>query len=181
MDLWGNFTFLNCNILKRRLIVSYTGPEINERPDKEEKYLSLLFLVSLVSYLIVIPSLFTERTQEIIYSPQQLRSPATLNADFETTMADQAFASHDDYVTGTDIGKIYCIIVGSYINPDNARAAAERYNQQGYQTNIIGATISDGKKAELVSIRIFGNYDEAVTFLQEIRNRVAPQAWIYCD
>jgi hypothetical protein len=84
---------------------------------------------------------------------------------------------HPDF-TG-DIRDTYYIIAGSFANLENARLAAGKYRSRGYKTSIINMTNRNGIKAELVSVKTFNNYNEAVSYLKEFKSKSDPEAWIY--
>jgi hypothetical protein len=158
---------------------SYSDLEITERTGRNEGWLSVLLVISIVAYLIVVPVLFSDlnNADEDILIVDPLQTTTTLSSTGKEIRSDPRIKQQETY----SIGKIYCIIVGSYINPENARTAAEKFNRQGYQTNIITTTLADGRKAELVSVRIFNNYDDAASFLNEFRSNITPEAWIYSN
>src|ERR1035437_6063471 len=82
-------------------------------------------------------------------------------------------------VLAGDIRDTYYIIAGSFANPENARLAAGKYRSRGYKTSIINMTNRNGIKAELVSVKTFNNYNEAVSYLKEFKSKLDPEAWIY--
>jgi hypothetical protein len=78
-----------------------------------------------------------------------------------------------------DTRDTYYIIVGSFTNHENAKLEAAKYLSPGYKTSIISTTNRNGIKAELVSVNIFNNYNEAVRYLKEFKSKFDPEAWIY--
>ena len=78
-----------------------------------------------------------------------------------------------------DIRDTYCIIIGTFSNPENARQAAGKYRNRGYKTSIISITGKNGVKTELVSVKTFNSPDEAARFLKEFKSKYDPEAWIY--
>lgn len=80
-----------------------------------------------------------------------------------------------------DIKDKYYIIIGSFSNPDNAKLAAGKYRSLGYKTIIISTTNRNGVKAELVSVKIFNNFNEAVIYLREFQSKFNPKAWMYTN
>jgi hypothetical protein len=82
-------------------------------------------------------------------------------------------------VLAGDIRDTYYIIAGSFANHENARLAAGKYRSRGYKTSIINTTNRNGIKAELVSVKTFNNYNEAVRYLKEFKSKLDPEAWIY--
>ena len=75
--------------------------------------------------------------------------------------------------------KMYYLIIGSYGNPENAKSIAEEYSNQGYKTDIIKTTNSRGRKIELVSIKAFDNYSDAISYRNEFYSKFSSNAWIY--
>jgi hypothetical protein len=82
-------------------------------------------------------------------------------------------------VLAGDIRDTYYIIAGSFANHENAKLAAGKYRSRGYKTSIINMTNRNGIKAELVSVKTFNNYNEAVSYLKEFKSKLDPEAWIY--
>lgn len=78
-------------------------------------------------------------------------------------------------------GKVYYIIVGSFTSNENAKLRARQYFTKGYKTEIINATVSNGAKVELVSIRSFENISEAKKFLKEFQDDIDQSAWLYSN
>ena len=73
----------------------------------------------------------------------------------------------------------YCIIIGTFSNPENAKLAAGKYRSRGYKTSIISMTNRNGIKTELVSVKSFNNLNEATSYLREFKIKFDPKAWIY--
>jgi hypothetical protein len=73
----------------------------------------------------------------------------------------------------------YCIIIGTFSNPENARQAAGKYRRRGYKTSIISMTNRNGIKTELVSVKSFNNLNEATRYLKEFQSKFDPKAWLY--
>jgi hypothetical protein len=73
------------------------------------------------------------------------------------------------------------IIVGSFINPENAKLVAAKYRSLGYKTSIISATNRNGIKAELVSVNTFNNFNEAIRYLRGFQSKFDSKAWIYLN
>ena len=78
-----------------------------------------------------------------------------------------------------DIRDTYCIIIGTFSNPENAKLAAGKYRSRGYKTSIISMTNRNGIKTELVSIKSFNNLNEATRYLKEFQSKFDPKAWLY--
>jgi cell division septation protein DedD len=75
--------------------------------------------------------------------------------------------------------KMYYLIIGTFGNPENAKSVAEEYSNQGYKTDIIKTTNSNGRKIELVSIKAFNNYSDAVSYRNEFHRKISSNVWIY--
>ena len=84
-------------------------------------------------------------------------------------------------VSAGDIRGSYYIIVGSFTNTENAKLAAGKYRNLGYKTNFISMTDRNGIKTELVSVKIFNNFNEAVIYLREFQSKFDLKAWIYTN
>lgn len=162
---------------------SYSDLEITGRPDRNERWLSVLLVISLVAYVIVVPGLYSDfnHLQESIFTNNPPAYQGTPGVTTGSVLTDNRFITQENYSSANEAGKTYCIIVGSFVNPENARIAAEKYNRQGYQTNIITTSFTGGKKAELVAVRIFSNFNDASSFLSDFRSRVEPEAWIFSN
>jgi hypothetical protein len=100
--------------------------------------------------------------------PQDKQQDATLKLNKEEN---PAFAG--------DIRDTYCIIIGTFSNPENARQAAGKYRSRGYKTSIISMTDRNGIKTELVSVKSFNNLNEANRYLREFKIKFDPKAWLY--
>jgi hypothetical protein len=140
-------------------------------------------VISIVAYVIAVPGLSSDfdYVQDDVFSNGPPADTRSLSITTESTLKDNSFSGQEDFSSGGETGRIYCIIVGNYVNPENAMSVAEKYNSLGYQTNIITTTLSGGEKAELVPARIFSNYKDATSFLCEYRRRVEPGAWIFSN
>jgi hypothetical protein len=82
-------------------------------------------------------------------------------------------------VPAGDIRDTYCIIIGTFYNPENASLAAGKYSSRGYKTSIISITNRNGIKTELVSVKSFNNLNDATRYLREFKIKFDPSAWIY--
>ncbi|MFO7621994.1 MAG: SPOR domain-containing protein [Bacteroidales bacterium] len=80
-----------------------------------------------------------------------------------------------------EIRKTYYIIVGSFVNPNNAKLVAEKYRSLGYQTSIVRTANRIGNNVELVSVKTFNNYDDAVLFQIDLIGKVGSKSWIYSN
>jgi hypothetical protein len=80
-----------------------------------------------------------------------------------------------------DIRDTYYIIAGSFVNPENAKLAVGKYRSLGYKTSIISTTNRNGIKTELVSVKTFNNFNDAVRYLREFQSKYDPKAWIYSN
>jgi len=85
----------------------------------------------------------------------------------------------DKELPGEDSVNIYYIIVGSFANSENAKIAAKQYKNDGYSTSIISTTDRKGNKTELVTVKAFGNHDEATSYLRDLQKEENASAWIY--
>lgn len=162
---------------------SYSDMDITERPDRNERWLSVLLVISIIAFVIVVPGLTSGfgYMQDNVILNDRADNAGSLSSISGSTPEDDLFTGQDDYSLREGTGRIYCIIVGSYVNPENAGNAVEKYNSLGYRTSIITTTLANGGKAELVAVRIFSNYNDAASFLSEFRSRVAPEAWIFSN
>lgn len=75
-----------------------------------------------------------------------------------------------------EINNKYNIIVGSFLTPEYAKGLAETYKTQGYNTNIIKM---EGGRFDLVSIDAKADLKDAIVRLNECRNSLQPEAWVY--
>jgi hypothetical protein len=157
--------------------------------------LPAIFLFSLILYILLFwsykgqpyfgekarkMSLFLlQQQQDSIRIADSLKRVVSVTKANEETQSDYVVKFEKEKIFGGDVRKMYYIIVGSYINPENAKLANKQYRNLGYQTNIIRATIRNGTNADLVSIKTFNNFDEAVRYLREFRRKVDSKTWIY--
>ena len=98
---------------------------------------------------------------------------------FERTLTDSLRSIDDNDLPAGDPGPGYYIICGSFTNHDNARLAARKYNSEEFKTAIIITSASNGSRLELVSVKTFNDYNEAVEFLKVFKGIYDPAAWIY--
>jgi hypothetical protein len=70
----------------------------------------------------------------------------------------------------------YNIIVGSFITPEYAKAYADVYRKQGYDSRIIKI---EGNRFELVSAEGYAGFNTAFARLKEFRDTVEINAWLY--
>ena len=89
------------------------------------------------------------------------------------------FNKEESPAVAWDIRDTYCIIIGTFSNPENAKLAAGKYRSRGYKTSIISMTNRNGIKTELVSVKSFNNLNEATSYLREFKIKFDPKAWIY--
>ncbi len=75
--------------------------------------------------------------------------------------------------------KMYYLIIGSFANSENAKSVADEYSRQGYKTSIIKAVNSGGQTIELVSIKTFDNFEEAVSYGNAYQSKNKSNVWVY--
>jgi hypothetical protein len=68
------------------------------------------------------------------------------------------------------------IVVGSFVTPEFAKAWAEEYRKQGYDTKIIKMTDS---KFELVVAESYDRFSKAVERLNQFQDTVDINSWLY--
>jgi len=160
----------------------------NFRYHKKRYTLILSFILLLVFFVLYRLGIFENKAlKSAMYWEQQGRNRVadTLEraiADTKVTEEAQpnsAVRIEEEKLPGGDSSNMFYIIIGSFINSENANLVARQYSSQGYSTSIITTTNRNGKKAELVSVKTFNNHDEAVKYLKEFQSKVDPKAWIY--
>jgi hypothetical protein len=110
-----------------------------------------------------------------------LRRALALKTSFNKTLTDTVM-NLDDQKLAEGVSVVnYYIITGSYVNPENAKAAAEQYQSQGYETTIIPTSNSKGERISMLSVGTFNNADEAKNFLQVFHQKVNRNAWLYSN
>ena len=70
----------------------------------------------------------------------------------------------------------YNIIVGSFLTPEYASSMAAEYGKMGYTPTILKV---DGSKFELVAAEGHQNFRKAFSRLEQFRDTVSIDAWIY--
>lgn len=149
--------------------------------------LSLGFIAILTSYYDVLAR--REPNQKDLFSVQQksnfnpndsLTRVSNLSKSDEGAQAGSLIMLEKNTFEAETIKKYY-IIVGSFINSDNAKLEAQKYQNLGYQTSIIKKTNSNGNRVEMVSIITFSGYYETVKCQRELISKAGYQTWIYSE
>jgi len=70
----------------------------------------------------------------------------------------------------------YNIIVGSFLTPEFAKAWAEEYRKQGYDTRIVRM---DGSQFDLVVAESYDRFSKAMERLNAFQDTVDIDAWLY--
>jgi hypothetical protein len=141
-------------------------------------------------FLLLVVFLVVDQSCSFFGSGKRARVIAEIKAREDSTrVADSLKRVHDiikenarlDSIRRADETRIakesrYNIIVGSFINSENAKSLAEKYNKMGYNTAIIKP---EGSKFELVSAECMGNFKRATERLDAFRDTVQIEAWVY--
>jgi cell division protein FtsN len=98
---------------------------------------------------------------------------------FERTLTDSLMAIETGPQHQTRTPGKYYIIAGSFSVAANANRVAARYASSGYDAKVIYPDTAVSFGHYLVSLKVFGNYDEASVYLKEIRKKVDSGAWIW--
>ena len=155
----------------------------------KKRYILAIFFIPFLVFLLLYWQGFFENNalKSALYWEQQgsvraadsLKRGVTGTKITEETSLDSAVRFEAEKLDGGNSGNLYFIIIGSFINTENANLAARQYRNQGYRTSIIRTTNRNGNKAELVSVKAFSDYDEAVRYLREFQSKVDSKAWLY--
>ena len=70
----------------------------------------------------------------------------------------------------------YNIVVGSFLTPEFAKAWAEEYRKQGYDTRIVRM---DGSQFDLVVAESYDRFSKAMERLNAFQDTVDIDAWLY--
>jgi len=70
----------------------------------------------------------------------------------------------------------YNIVVGSFLTPEFAKAWAEEYRKQGYDTKIVRM---DGSQFDLVVAESYDRFSKAMERLNAFQDTVDIDAWLY--
>lgn len=70
----------------------------------------------------------------------------------------------------------YNIVVGSFLTPEFAKAWAEEYRKQGYDTRIVRM---DGSQFDLVVAESYDRFSKAMERLDAFQDTVDIDAWLY--
>ena len=107
---------------------------------------------------------------------------ALIVADLVDETLQESLAIPEEEILTEEDTKGKCnIIVGTFTNPENAKRFAEQYRNEGYQSTIIRRTNSSGNILDMVSIKTFNNYNEALRYIQEFHSTVDPSAYLYSN
>jgi hypothetical protein len=149
-----------------------------------------LSVVILIAFLIVLPSCnfirekgwfnkkektlaMLKAQQESIRVADSVRKAQERQLAIENARLDSIRLADEARLTLTSR---YNIIVGSFITPEYARAWADEYRRQGYDTKIIKM---EGSRFELVSAESHESFRKAVNRLNQFQDTVQIDAWIY--
>jgi cell division protein FtsN len=69
----------------------------------------------------------------------------------------------------------YYMIVGCFTVQANAERYVTKLREMGYTPQIL----SGNNKYQMIAIRSYDNYRESIKEIDEIRNAVTPNAWVY--
>ena len=154
-----------------------------------KRYVLAIFFILFLAFILLYRQGFFENKalKSALYWEKQgkvrvadsLKKVAPVTKITEETSPDSVVRVEPEKLGGGDFGNMYYIIIGSFISKENANLVARQFRSQGYKTSIINTTNRNGNKAELVSVRTFSNYDEAVRYLREFQSKVDPKAWLY--
>ena len=99
----------------------------------------------------------------------------------DETLQDSLAIPEEEILTEEDTKDKCYIIMGTFTNPENAKRLAEQYRNEGYQSTIIRRTNSSGNILDMVSIKTFNNYNEALRYIQEFHSTVNSSAYLYSN
>lgn len=108
-----------------------------------------------------------------------MKSTLIVVDNIDETLQDSLVISEEEMLTEEDTKNQFYIIVGAYVNPENARAVARQFRNKGYQTSIIRRTNNFGNNLDMVSVNTFSNYEEALIYINQFRSKVDSSAWVY--
>ena len=160
----------------------------NFKYHKKRYILGIFFILFLIFLLLYWQGVFENKAlKSASYWEQQgrnrvadsLRRTVTGTKVTEGTSKDSVVRFEPEKLAGEDLRNTYFIIIGSFTDAQNANLAARKYRSQGYSTNIITTTNRNGNKAELVSIKSFGDFNEAVRYLRDFQSKIDSKAWLY--
>lgn len=160
-----------------------------------KNYLPPLFLILLLIFLLSLRFLkelgfFGDKDlkeallwaqQDSIRVADSLKRVDMITKDTVEKQSESVIEYDEEKIPGESMPNKYYIIIGSFINPENAKLASKEYRGKEYNTNFIKKTNQNGIKSELVSVKTFNNFDEAVNYLREFQRLVDSKAWIYTN
>jgi cell division septation protein DedD len=111
--------------------------------------------------------------------PDSVKKVLDEKKDFNTTMTDSLMSIVAADPHERDSGTHYYIIIGSFSNHENAKEASDEFSKKGYKPAILTKTNKDKASLELVSIKTFTDYNQAVSFVKVLKAKSVPDAYIY--
>ncbi len=118
-------------------------------------------------------------TRDSVLTSDSIQKAIIMKEVSEVSQTDSSVRTEEEKPADNNTEGYYYIIVGTFTNHANARAAAGKFGSQGYQTTIISSVTSRGNKAELVAVKSFPDREKAKEYLAGFKEKVDPRAWIY--
>lgn len=117
--------------------------------------------------------------QDSIRVADSLKSTLNVRGLAEEALQDSIVLTEEEMLSGEGVRNQYYIIIGAFAKPENAKQVAVQFRSQGYQTSIIRRTNNYGNNLDMVSVKTFINYEEALSYINEFRSKVDSSAWLY--
>jgi hypothetical protein len=111
--------------------------------------------------------------------PDSVKKVLAEKKDFNNTMTDSLMSIVATKPQKETSGTHYYIIIGSFSNHENAKEASAEFSKRGYTPTILTKTNKEKSDLELVSVKTFTDYKQAVTFVKDLQATSVPDAYIY--
>ncbi len=163
-------------------------------PNHGERFLPLLLIGGLAAYLLIFWYIGKEnhaaelaRKEELLWEKKQDSIRKADSAIIKSFPADLSTASDPSRsgpgrtpVAGQVALNIhYLIIAGSFSTGANAQSVAAAYMRLGFEASVVQRKNPDGSVSHLVSLKSFGNHEEASDFRNEVKKNNRINTWIY--
>jgi hypothetical protein len=117
--------------------------------------------------------------QDSVRVADSLNSTLIVRDPPEAALQESNDLAEEEMLSGEGVRNQYYIIIGTFEKPENATQLSLEFRSKGYQTSIIKRTDSYGNNLDMVSIKTFNDYEEAISYLPEFQGKVHSSAWVY--
>lgn len=117
--------------------------------------------------------------QDSIRVADSLKRAMVIEGTIDDTVQDFLVIPEEEILTEEASKDRFHLIVGTYANSENAKLVAKQFRDQGYQPSIIKRTIDSGKILNMVSVKSFTDYEEALNYRIQFHSNIDSTAWLF--